>query len=133
MEIDSMEAGPELDAQIAEEVMGSEAKIFSAPDVRDPLRCHVRDANGEWATFEPSTDWSAAGEVLKRMQKLGWTYFQLEYHRSIAWCAEFQRRAESGFGTYCAFSQPTGPLAICLAALKAVRAQESSGEPSTPQ
>lgn len=38
MAVDELQAGAELNAKVAEKVMGWEAKIFSAPDVRDPLK-----------------------------------------------------------------------------------------------
>ena len=122
METDSMVAGAELDARIAVEVMGLKTMAGQI------LRQH-----GDWRLTgdqipKYSTDWSAAGEVLERMQHLGWTYFQLEYRRAQAWYAEFERETEMGLSTYRVHNHATAPLAICLAALTAVRAQQPSAQ-----
>lgn len=121
MGIDSMVAGAELDATVAEEVMGLEAAIYSAPDVTDPLRCRVLVAEevpggefSEWQLFEPSTDWSAAGELWDELSQRG-IYLGV-WPTPEGWDVE---RYETGNDWVQEI--PTGPMAICLAALAAVR------------
>ena len=156
-ETDSTEAGPELDALVAVEVMGwipppcliprsreqrwealplippdSEPQLYRHADTGESIGAFVLLHDSHWKTpqdgwhWNPlrfSTDWTAAGEVLERIQELGWTFLELCKRQSGGWRAEFGRPRQSGLGlVYCTiYQQPTAPLAICLAALAAVR------------
>lgn len=111
-------AGPELDALVAEKVVEWKAKIFSAPDVSDPLRCHVRDEDDEWQLFQPSTDISAAWEVLARLLERDYWQARLE-NDGGTWVCTIKDDPLRILGEGRA---ETGPLAICRAALAAVDA-----------
>lgn len=112
MDIDKLEAGPELDALVAEKVMGWNVH-FVEPELRNG-REHWRDPvhntlylPSQWC---PSGDIAAAWEVVEKVVP-GPQGFNL--YLSSAWQASFAG------GTAVA---RTAPLAICRAALKAVGA-----------
>lgn len=107
-----LQAGPELDARMAE-LMGWEPKIFSSPDVRDPLRCNVRDRDGEWAWFEPSTDIAAAWEVWESPRLSG----TQRLVRSVSGQYQATCYCDGRKGEAIA---PTAPLAICGAVRQAI-------------
>lgn len=125
-ETDSMVASPKLAAQVAEEVM-------------EFPRCKLGDSNwgerpyvAEFASgktniytvdnncWRPDIDWSAAGEVLERMRKQRWVVV-LRNGVELYRCGFVEVPFTQPNGLVCA---ETGPLAICLAALAAVRAQK---------
>lgn len=108
--IDEMQAGPELDALVAERVMGWWAtKDECSPTGTWPYR-PISDPE-LYGSFCPSRSIAAAWEVV---EKLG-PYFSVEqYPGGRAWAAHF--KTSYGTGAYA----PTAPLAICRAALKAV-------------
>ena len=118
MDIDKLEAGPELDALVAEKVMGWRM-------IRnDPLLSHTGwiDGDGRKRTrYDPppySTDIAAAWEVL---EKFPW--FRIDnrgdYEGNQAFMVELSDDAKNLSGKMWA---PTAPLAICRAALRAVGA-----------
>ncbi len=119
-----MKAGRELDALVAEKVMGW--KVLSHWDADggikhlvDHNQCEVRPAE-----FKPySTDISAAWEVVEKLQSEG---FHACVHRYVQknphWGAQFDKE---DLDVICGPTQgaaPTAPHAICLAALKTVGA-----------
>lgn len=126
MNIDELEAGPELDALVAEKVMGwkwnirngvcyAEHDTFNAPDC--------------WPAFSPSTDIAAAWEVMEKLVSMD---FDVDVAMSSKVANDYSKRC------YCHFQAGddnapwkenfklaqawalTAPLAICRAALKAV-------------
>ena len=106
MDIDKMEAGPEMDALVAERVMGWTAE-------RKPGLPHLWLPPGHFISgWSPSTDISAAWQVVEKMLEKH-EAFHLEYIPDKQWYAMFW------FATYFT-SADTAPLAICRAALKAV-------------
>lgn len=136
-----MKAGRELDALVAEKVMGWEVWGFDG----DPGPCRESSEGYIWS-WRPSTDIKAAWEVVER---LGLTvtpvevWFASEYDRAggnpqpgyrwVAWkameCAQvIENNPDPDNWTGMldeSFPPPdqvacTAPLAICLAALKAV-------------
>ena len=147
-----MEAGPELNARVATEVMGwkcmTEGELYGErfsevyPGARqagfdesrvcswwlDPSStnewgepeavCPIEDEDeDDLKGFKPSTDIGAAWEVVEKLAltfELGW----LPTDKGLNWDASFgeKRGSEDGTTTYA----ETAPLAICLAALKAV-------------
>ena len=121
-----MKAGRELDALVAERVMG----------------WRIDDADGKWTSPSPnaithftrppaySTDIAAAMEIVPRLRAFGWVYFTLqsfapvieqlqwsEDTMKVEWWAEFSRYRSPVEATspHC----ETPAHAICLAALRA--------------
>ncbi len=119
-----MDAGQELDALVATEVMGWRRTITGT------LCDSWVDARG-WPTgwgdydgervFEPSTDIAAAWQVVERLNTLGYDVQVDSYEHGTMWSAILYKglRGEGeqieGPTTF-----TTAPHAICLAALKAV-------------
>jgi hypothetical protein len=116
-------AGRELDALVAEKVMGA-----------DPSTVHWHLSNatflvdGKWVDVPPvphySTDIAAAWEVVEKMsQKYHWR-IQSPFDVGDEWYAGLTPRSVTGWNGrpdhYA--GAPSAPLAICLAALKAVGA-----------
>lgn len=109
-EILKMEAGRELDALVAKDVMGWHKLDGNWKDnIWEKADGHIK---GDW---HPSEDISAAWEVVTKIRSMGWGV-------DISWFHEF---------IYCALHKPdsviikqanaeTAPLAICRAALLAV-------------
>jgi len=127
-----MEAGRELDALVAEKVMGIEVDLVVAPFI---YYSPYRDRYDEWAAGnEPyidkdgdihliprySTDIAAAWLVVEKMRETRW----IEVHSTIdgEWAAFYTPIGTTDMNQaiheYAKAS--TAPLAICLAALKAV-------------
>ena len=114
-----MEAGRELDVKVAEEVMGWHK------DER-PGHFHWLDNANEttgydWLdkpikAFSPSTKLAVAWEVEEKLYNGGYTGFELSRD-----CMGFVARFDETHGYVQA---PAAPLAICLAALKAVEEEK---------
>ena len=137
----TLEAGPELDARVAVEVMGRQVRYIDSEEfvceknAEAPLGfvCNFGGAiftnDREWLidgwldvelnreVARSSTDWAAAREVLEHQSKQERCHFSLQrFTASIG--TEHEWRADFGFNTAHA---STAPLAICLAALEAVK------------
>jgi len=125
-----MEAGRELDALIAEKVMGWEATAdglyWDARQKRTRLvlgsaiakkREEMGIENGPGFVFAPSTDIAAAWEVVEKADL--WSLYGSIGDGPYRACIQFEDR--EGLMT-----ADTAPLAICIAALKAV-SQEGQG------
>jgi hypothetical protein len=123
----SMNAGREMDALVAEKVMGW-TRVVGQNELGEEYT-EIRDAQGEtmgWAWGEPelaevdavprySTD---IAEAWRALEKLGGT-FDLAYLADVSlWQACFSDTDPIGEAM-----ADTAPLAICLAALKAVGAE----------
>lgn len=102
-EIDAMEAGPQLDALIAEKVMNwhldSHLGFFHWLDSDNQPQALIAD-------FEPSTDIAAAWPVVEKLNIIVWP-LGTGSHKALK-------------GKVKAYAQGA-PLAICRAALKAVQ------------
>jgi len=115
MDMTDLPPGRELDALVAEKVMGWTSQQF--PDGAMPEVKHWSPP-GETTRMVPlySTDWRAAGEVLEKMDRpllrqfMDGTWYCI--HGSLV-ALEHALRKSSRVGK-------TGPHAICLAALAAV-------------
>jgi hypothetical protein len=101
-----MEDLRELDAWLAEHVMGV-----------DRSWCHPQESH-EHSVSRYSSDWAAAGELVEKMQAHGWA-FVLDNMKGVLgnWEATFEK--SSGY----AAESDTAPMAICLAAKKALEAR----------
>lgn len=126
MDVDKLEAGPELDALIAEKVMGCSVTSIEF-EGRVWFRCSCAgaphgqvDSDGEKtvALQAYSTDIAAAWSVL---EKFPW--FRIDnrgdYEGNEAFMVELTDDVKNLAGKMWG---PTAPLAICRAALKAVGA-----------
>lgn len=123
-------AGPELDTQVAVEVMGWKSKsrgLFWDPEQRrtqmiwdsEIHKARKRlgisdDAVGDGFVFSPSTDMAAAGEVLEHTKLLETNRL---WKKSGVWKVGSTYKYED----YLVASAATAPLVICLAALATVK------------
>ena len=127
-----MEAGRELDALVAEKVMGltRHNESYVTESIGKVLRFVWRDGCGDCVysgdMFLPrySTNIAAAWEVVNHLMCLGYDnkwFFQLHYDNVELWDASFYKESTSDGGGPEVWSTAGAPaLAICLAALKAV-------------
>ena len=110
----------ELDAQIAEKVMGHKADANLPLEVRAPENDIWRagDKNYRWqgCRIPPySTEWGAVGLVVEKMRERGAYLTLLGLHGDAGYSANFN------FGGAGALAvEITAPLAICKAALAAM-------------
>lgn len=123
-----IEAGPELDALVAIEVIGGYVHAHAGPGTVSPATAPAADGSrvvmdSAFPAQCYSTTYEGMGLVLERMQALGW-YVQIKSVRDLqldewSWRVDL----EPGHGwaevQQCA---PTLPHAVALAALAAVRA-----------
>jgi hypothetical protein len=132
LDIDKLEAGRELDALVAEKLMGWPLRPYNDPDDVRPcfnlldgqrglLVWEQKGKSGWW--FSPSTNIAAAWEVLGRLTwqwEMGYDPGGWGEVKVFVW-----DESEGEFATVGAtFNHPgEAPLAICLAALKAVEAK----------
>lgn len=128
-----MEAGRELDALVAEKVMGWKLENYETSEPASTDR-HYLDAsrNDGWAwvgretdieawQWQPSTDIAAAWEVVEKLLPCQFTLGspEKESAKGDVWYAEFGEWVDHLFQGEEA-TAPTAPHAICLAALKAM-------------
>ncbi|RLG44476.1 MAG: hypothetical protein DRN81_04505 [Thermoproteota archaeon] len=131
-EILRLEPGPELDRLMAEEVMGwEEGEDFDCskegPLIYYPSRNRV--LGRKWS---PSTDIAAAWEVIRKMLDSGWgceiyspnNPYALE--NADKWFVVFAKSGPIVMQLNFSAKAPSAPLAICRAALLAVK--EASDE-----
>ena len=115
-EIDKLEAGPELDALVAEHVMGWRWAVAEceAPSLNDG-RC--QKPNGAFVlNFKPSRDIAAAWQAVEKFNNYDW---KLESH------GEGETFTIYKDGTHYSGDGAGAPLAICRAALKAMLTSSS--------
>lgn len=112
-----MNAGRELDALIAEKVMGFETVNFKSSDPHEIIV--TKDAEGNMRMAVPfySTDIAAAWEVVEKLRDT----WAIELHgRDGAWSCLVEEGDEVTAHFIAIAEADTAPLAICLAALKVV-------------
>lgn len=130
----TQQAGRELDARVAEEVMewkrvqqdlGEEWQNSEGRHVYGVESYHIRQVRG----FHPSTDWSAVGEVLQCIRRHNENvqdqFFRALYRQWQRWRdadinKEYDRLCDNNTGRWFLLHADV-PLSICLAALEAVR------------
>ena len=107
MNVDKLEAGRELDALIAEKVMGYECVCDE-----EPVDCPIHNKADLYTLRPYSTDIAAAWGVVEKLRLFVMPWGLDE------WCAANQRDERLAFSDILE-SGETAPLAICRAALKA--------------
>ncbi len=138
-DIDNMEAGPELNARVAERVMGHRWCMYSIDTGIQGriLRRPVPEAETFWDGVEEavanlhhlkpySTDWAAAGEVLERIRSqpyLKQSAFMLTLGEAIRNAGGVPEWYPGG----CWAALYLAPLAICRAACLAVEKGGTDG------
>ena len=131
MTIDELEAGPDLDALIAEKVMG----LVIDHDFRDDNSPVVRVVSADVTFIEPcpgySTNIAAAWEVVEKLKSLDWeievsvTCKLPDGDSETYYCGLQQGDDNAPWSKDYRYLQtwaPMAPLAICRAALKAIHA-----------
>lgn len=114
-----MRPGRELDALVAEKVMGLECGIISGKPKVKGSNCGTYGCTRHWIdTPNYSTDIAAAWELVEKMKSEGFT-FAVEYGHEIS--AVFSKRdyVSDRIGDGMGVSGESVPHAICLAALEA--------------
>lgn len=109
-----MTPGSELDALIAEKVMGWKDPEGISLALRDGRVVNTMDG----VSWSPSTDIAAAWEVVGRVRERGFEVYVLGNPKTPWGCRIWDGNQEMGFVR----SAESAPHAICLAALKAVGA-----------
>lgn len=119
MDIRTMPAGPELDAELARALGWDEIEM---PFSGRPAWVSAGVIQGTHKEFTPSTTWEGAGQVIEEMQRRGWEV-GIETHPN-----EAHVRFYKPDGDYAEHSGQPGELllAITIAAILALRG-ESSG------
>ncbi len=119
--------GPELDAAVAETVMGWRwcepwKPLIGGKNPHWPLSGAWDTGNGYEPTWHPSTFWADAGRVLEWLRKQGWEVSICSYADCwIVW-ADVDAKRHSQVEDV----GDTGPEAICRAALAAT--EKKGGE-----
>lgn len=107
-----------VDALVAEKVMGWHVKAVCKDDGGKYIGLLVRERLTH-LPWSPCSSWDAAGQVVERMRELGWT-MNLDVEAG-ALRNPYDCRFFHGDGERRAMQiEQSAPLAICLAALKAV-------------
>ncbi len=134
MNIDDLPAGPEIDALVAERVMGwmllssghgrtSLPEVYFDPKNRE--KCWRENGKRRWQAWCPSEDVAAAFEVFEELRQSGdWCCLVIASDYSYLWTVRLTPdMADCGMGPH----EPTivtedesAPLCICRAALLAV-------------
>lgn len=118
-----MNAGRELDALVAEKVMGWSGidKKWDYETNESFLGGKTPDWDGRQFYEVPhySTDIAAAWLVVEKLRTPNWE-FQLDHTRFMIWHCRIETTAGEGSASSDSSQGETAPLAICLAALKAV-------------
>lgn len=122
-----MRADAELDALVAERVMGKEFRMvdpaskLSQAVHGEILGCYIEDERLGWREWRPSTSWDHAGKVVARTLELTDGHFELHIGQPLK-----VGYARCGFRGHIAATGFSAPHAICLAALKAVEDEDHS-------
>ncbi|CDN41663.1 hypothetical protein [Paenibacillus sp. P22] len=141
MDIRTMPAGPELDAELAR-ALGYKA-ITEQEDlqrrqqtdhaqgvvVRYGNRYVVRKPSGQSIDWQPSATWEGAGQVIEEMRRRGWDYI-LQSLDSGGHGARFDKW-DVGLNRYVASvaeESESAPHAITIAAILALRSEADNGD-----
>ena len=136
MNINKMEAGPELDALIAEKVMGlapcthwlegsGSFSIIHEDECDAPVHGQCHDAQSDRWTHKYSADIKAAWEVVQKLYEKGLIVCitldrDEQRYGPVECCIEDDKRKKRDDTTVALAHALTAPLAICRAALKVV-------------
>lgn len=131
MNIDEMPAGRELDALVAEKVMGhapcNKWTLALHPEVEGWLKncqCQACYPTGDPARY--STDIAAAWDITARMNDAAFL-LERSLTANASWCARFGRHEDGRLiGTMTRGTASTPALAICRAALKLWEGKEDA-------
>lgn len=121
-DIDSMEAGPEMDRLVAEKVMGitfaagTDWELGDDGRVIGPVYAEERDAMG-WHYWSPSTNIAHAWEVVEKLKDHREWHIENDQGEIREWIVEILSLAT---GRRYSTDSASVPLAICRAALKAM-------------
>jgi len=107
--IEEMESGPELDVLVAEKVFGWQWNIRNGVCYAEHDCFNAADC---WPQFRPSTDIADAWTVVQKFKDYDW---KIESHGDGETFTIYKD------GTHYCGDAPTAPLAICRAALKAIK------------
>jgi hypothetical protein len=109
----SMQPGRELDAMVAEQILGWESRE------REPDEVYFVDIHGNVRKGSPSQSWEGMRLVVERMRELGWKW-DIREQRDGYWFAALMK----GYSLTSPFGRsPHLPHAVCLAALAAIEAE----------
>lgn len=114
MNIDELEAGPELDARIAEKVMGWKWNIVGGVCYADRFTENAPDC---WIEFKPSIAIADAWDVVEKFRFKTVGEYPATFN-PIGWSCYLSNMPNRDFIA----TAPTAQLAICRAALKAKNA-----------
>lgn len=138
-EIEEMEAGPKIDELVAKHVMGWKKNKYNwwvTPELDEKEYIHAAPDGNNFIDWHPSTEIKDAWLVVTELSRRGWYFiiqtsnpFDVTFHTVIR---------DSRHGTFspegtedlsiveCGFSE-SAPLAICRAALMAIKTLEEKG------
>ena len=122
-DIDAMQPGPELDALVAEKVMGWEKNDqgmwVMSRSTENGWKQTINIAASQW---RPSTSIKVAWEVMEKMRHLGlYPGVGVDGDRWEAWVFDTEPVQGDFSAPKVKATAPIAPLAICKAALKAVQ------------
>ena len=109
--------GSELDALVAEKVMGWERYDRHGWWLTNPAE-HLDRALAVLPDYAFSTSWEGVGLVIERMRELGWEMALDDLRYSYR--AVFRRRQDEELRYSQSRQRPTAPEAVCRAALAAL-------------
>lgn len=144
--------GPELDALVAEKVMGWAWRKWNVSGSEEPVKALFPPTWAQWVGTEPcdagspirravgtegrirpySTDIAAAWLVVEKMATDGW-FPEVQFNNwgAESWNATFSRLTSDPREGYASHHAASAPVAICNAALKAVCDQRTLTETET--
>lgn len=121
-DVDDMEAGTELDALIAEKVMGWTKYVYEKEGTTHTEWTEARSVGTRYhADFHPSTDISTAWDVVEELARRGYDLGRVgkEFGEGQYIAQFFHGKT---YGQACEHARgETAPLAICRAAFKAIQ------------
>jgi Phage ABA sandwich domain len=122
--MDQPEAGPELDALVAEKVMGCKTYLYGRcpnPFLRCGCENQAHEIQDECnvGLKQYSTDIAAAWEVVEKL-KNAWCFSLLYHQDNLEWNAEFEKHTDPWNVVKHFADADAAPLGICRAALQAV-------------
>ncbi len=119
MNIEDLQPGRELDALVAEKVMGWHVEIVQYPHATADFPNYVgRDGIGRClpSQWNPSTEIASAWLVVEKLSESS-IMLSVSWHAGHWWCVIYPEQEPLTEGPY----SETAPLAICRAALLSVQ------------